>query len=143
MSLRLIPELHRATHALGLAVASIPGIDVDQAQAHVLAHLHARGSSRINDIHAAFGHRRSTLTSVLDRLAARGLIERSPDPDDRRSVRIVLTRRGRAVASRVHEALFAIETAARSAASARDVVGFLRVAGALAATSPVAGKVDR
>lgn len=128
MTLRAIPELQRATHAVSLALAAAPGIDVDQAQAHVLAHLHANGSSRVGEIHAAFGHRRSTLTSVLDRLEGSGLIERASDPDDRRSVRIALTRKGRVAAARVYDALAAIESRALSGLSARDVEAFLRVA---------------
>jgi DNA-binding MarR family transcriptional regulator len=39
----------------------------------------------------------STLTGVLSRLEDQGLIERTIDPDDRRRMRIELTRRGRRV----------------------------------------------
>lgn len=38
-----------------------------------------------------------TMTNRIDRLAARGLVERLPDPRDRRGVRVRLTRRGRDV----------------------------------------------
>jgi DNA-binding MarR family transcriptional regulator len=38
-----------------------------------------------------------TMTARLDRLEAKGLIERRPNPDDRRSTRIALTRRGHEV----------------------------------------------
>jgi DNA-binding MarR family transcriptional regulator len=36
----------------------------------------------------------ATLTRQLDRLAALGLVERKPDPDDRRAILVRLTRRG-------------------------------------------------
>jgi DNA-binding MarR family transcriptional regulator len=39
---------------------------------------------------------RPTATRIVDRLVADGLVERTPDPDDRRSVRIATTARGRA-----------------------------------------------
>jgi MarR family transcriptional regulator, organic hydroperoxide resistance regulator len=39
----------------------------------------------------------STLTGVLARLATAGLVARTPDPGDRRRVRLTLTARGRAV----------------------------------------------
>jgi DNA-binding MarR family transcriptional regulator len=39
----------------------------------------------------------STLTGILKRLAARGLLERSPDPEDGRRIRLRLTERGRAL----------------------------------------------
>lgn len=37
----------------------------------------------------------SYITVLADRLEARGLVNRSPDPDDRRVKRLVLTKRGR------------------------------------------------
>lgn len=48
---------------------------------------------------------RSGLTSVVDRLEQRGLVERRPDPDDRRATRICLTEEGEAIfreAAKVH-----------------------------------------
>jgi DNA-binding MarR family transcriptional regulator len=40
------------------------------------------------------------MTNRLDRVQARGWIERRPDPDDRRAVIVKLTRAGRALADR-------------------------------------------
>ncbi len=39
----------------------------------------------------------SYITVLADRLEARGLVNRAPDPDDRRVKRLVLTKRGRKV----------------------------------------------
>ena len=89
--LTFIPQLHRATHAVALALASDPNLDVSQAEAHVLAHLHESGPARISELHERFGHRRSTLTSVLDRLEQRALITRTSDPADRRSFVVSVT----------------------------------------------------
>jgi len=112
LTLSLIPKIHRATHAIALALASDPKLDVTQAEAHILAHLHETGEARISELHARFGHRRSTLTSVLDRLEQRALIERRSDPDDRRSFIVAPTRAGRTTAAAVHRTLSAIEDAA-------------------------------
>jgi len=38
-----------------------------------------------------------TMTNRVDRLAARGLVSRGPDPSDRRGVKVTLTARGREV----------------------------------------------
>ncbi|MBV8369651.1 MAG: MarR family transcriptional regulator [Candidatus Eremiobacteraeota bacterium] len=110
--LTFIPQLHRATHAVALALAADPQLDVSQAEAHVLAHLHESGPARISELHERFGHRRSTLTSVLDRLEQRALIARKNDPADRRSFIVSLTPRGRSLAAAVHRALLEIERAA-------------------------------
>jgi DNA-binding MarR family transcriptional regulator len=110
--LTFIPQLHRATHAVALALASDPDLDVSQAEAHVLAHLHESGPARISELHQRFGHRRSTLTSVLDRLEQRALITRKNDPTDRRSFVVNLTKKGRSVAAAVHRALLEIERTA-------------------------------
>lgn len=40
----------------------------------------------------------ATLTGILDRLEAAGFIERRGNPDDRRSIRIHLTRKGKSMA---------------------------------------------
>jgi DNA-binding MarR family transcriptional regulator len=43
------------------------------------------------------------MTKRLDRLVEAGLVERRPDPDDRRGTRVRLTRRGKAVLDRALE----------------------------------------
>ena len=50
-----------------------------------------------------------TMTNRVDRLAARGFVERSPDPDDRRGVIVRLTAEGKAAVDRAFEALLAAE----------------------------------
>lgn len=112
MTLSLIPKIHRATHAIALALASDSKLGVNQAEAHILAHLHETREARISELHERFGHRRSTLTSVLDRLEQRDLIERRGDTTDRRSFIVSLTKRGRSTAAAVHRALSAIEALA-------------------------------
>lgn len=43
---------------------------------------------------------KTTLTSMLDRMEAKGYLRRVPDPDDRRQLRICLTEKARAMAER-------------------------------------------
>ncbi|MFF5451715.1 MarR family winged helix-turn-helix transcriptional regulator [Streptomyces sp. NPDC012950] len=47
----------------------------------------------------------SNITGIVDRLEARGLVERRPAPDDRRVKLAVPTEEGRAVARRLRESL--------------------------------------
>jgi DNA-binding MarR family transcriptional regulator len=132
MSFDLIPLLHRATHAVSLKIAEIPDTDVNQAEAHILAHLHEARAARVGDIHAAFGHRRSTLTSILDRLEDRKLIKRTADLNDRRAIVVSLTPRGKAVAARVYRTLSDAEATVLRDFSKQQITAFREIAEAFA-----------
>ena len=70
-----------------------------------------------------------TMTNRVDRLAARGLVERHPDPDDRRGVIVRLTADGKAAVDGAFEALLAAEAGLLADLSARDrakLAGLLR-----------------
>jgi DNA-binding MarR family transcriptional regulator len=130
--LTLIPPVHRATHRIGLFLQSRRGLGVSQAEAHLLAQLGEAGPSSVGELHEAFAHRRSTLTSILDRLEARGLVRRELRQDDRRSFLVTLTPRGSARARRVGAALAALEAQASRGVSAAQLAGFAAVVSALA-----------
>ena len=107
--LRLIPEVHRATHRIGIFLDSL---GITQGEGHILSHLAAAGDSTIAELHRALAHRRSTLTSILDRLAERQFITRESDPNDRRSFIVRLSKKGKTVAAQVHRELARIEESA-------------------------------
>ena len=128
-ALRLIAHLHKATHQVGLFVhRELGDLAISQAEAHVLSHLSARGPGSIADLHHSFGHRRSTLTSILNRLEDRGLITREIHPDDRRSVLLRLTRDGKPLATSARRTLERLETAALSRVSEQQVASFVAAA---------------
>jgi DNA-binding MarR family transcriptional regulator len=104
--LRLIPDIHRATHRIGIYLDSL---GITQGEGHILSQLAVCGDSTISELHRALAHRRSTLTSILDRLAERSFITRESDPKDRRSFVVRLTKKGKSAAARVHQALASIE----------------------------------
>jgi DNA-binding MarR family transcriptional regulator len=106
MALRLIPEIHRATHRIGIF---LDGLGISQGEGHILAHLAGTGEATIAELHRALAHRRSTLTSILDRLADRGFITRETDPRDRRSFVVRLSNRGMENARKIHRELADIE----------------------------------
>jgi len=59
------------------------------------------GSMPMRELAARLGGHASTATGIADRLAARGLVERHEDPDDRRVKRVALTPEGAATRSRM------------------------------------------
>lgn len=108
MRLELIFRIHRATHRIGLYIQR-RAPDLTQAEAHILCHLEESGDSTVGELHRAFAHKRSTLTSVLDRLEARRLIRRESSRADRRSFNVKLTGAGKRKARRIHSRLEALE----------------------------------
>ncbi len=109
MPLLLIPALHRAAHAIATFLDAEPDLEVTPAEAHVLAHLADHGDSTVGQIHVELGHKRSTLTSILNRLESRGLITCLVNAEDRRSFMIGLTPTGEMLARAVLEKLQELE----------------------------------
>jgi DNA-binding MarR family transcriptional regulator len=131
MPLRLVPPVHRATHRIGLYLADLRDDALSQGEAHILALLARPSPATIKELHRGLAHKRSTLTSILDRLAERGLITRTVGADDRRTFVIAPTPHGRAVAKRVLGHLEALERAVRRRVGESDVAAFLKVVAAL------------
>ena len=124
----IIPSLERATHAVALWLdVSLSHLGISQAEAHVLAALAHTPLCSINDLHCSFGHKRSTLTSILDRLESRGLIARGAHPASRRLVLVELTNAGRPVAAEVAAALRGLEASIAAQVQAGDIAAFSRV----------------
>jgi DNA-binding MarR family transcriptional regulator len=124
----IVPALERATHAVALWIDHALGdLRLAQAEAHVLAYLAQHSPCSINDLHHSFGHKRSTLTSLLDRLDERGWIIREAHPTSRRMVQVRLTGAGRQVADQVGAALRDLEERVLAHAGWEDVHAFLRV----------------
>ncbi len=71
------------------------------AQAATLEAL-SKGALRLGELGTRLGIAPSTLSRNLDRLVERGLVERGPDPDDRRAQRAALTAEGHDAAASVH-----------------------------------------
>ena len=131
MPLRLVPPIHRATHRIGLYLADLREGGLSQGEAHLLAQLAAVSPATIAELHRGLAHKRSTLTSILDRLVDRRLVTREVGAEDRRTFVIALTPRGRAVAGRVHARLAALERAVGRRVTRRELTAFLKVAAAV------------
>jgi DNA-binding MarR family transcriptional regulator len=129
----MIADIERATHLIAVYLDRAAGeLGVTQAEAHVLAQLARRGPVTVAVLHREFGHKRSTLTNVLDRLEARKLVRRAPNPDDRRSFVIRPTAAGTRAGKRVALVLDELEQDVRALVTERDVAAVSAVAAALA-----------
>ncbi len=85
-----------ATAVLRRELANAASAGVKPAYLGVLLALWGRDGLRSADLGRRAGLEPSSMTGLLDRMERDGLIQRQPDPDDRRAQRIVLTEAGRA-----------------------------------------------
>src|SRR5215510_1509889 len=131
MPLRLVHPVHRATHRIGLYLDDLKERGLTQGEAHVLGLLAHCDRANVADLHRGLAHKRSTLTSILDRLARRGLITRAVGETDRRTFIVKLTAKGRRLAQRVQRHLSALERAVVRRVNATDIKGFNKVVTAL------------
>jgi DNA-binding MarR family transcriptional regulator len=76
--------------------------ELTPTQAQMLCLL--RGEPRgMAELCRVLGVERSSLTGLVDRAGRSGLVERRPDPSDRRAVKVALTPAGDAAARRFHD----------------------------------------
>jgi len=67
----------------------------------------------VGELHTGLAHKRSTLTSILDRLVERGFVTRETGSQDRRTFVVSLTRKGKPVATQTLRHLLDVERAVR------------------------------
>jgi DNA-binding MarR family transcriptional regulator len=131
MPLQFVHPVHRATHRIGLYLDDLGKRGLTQGEAHILALLAHSHRANIADLHRGLAHKRSTLTSILDRLASRRLITRAVGKSDRRTFVVRLTAKGRKLAQRVRRHLSELERAVTDRVSAADMKGFNKVVATL------------
>jgi DNA-binding MarR family transcriptional regulator len=129
----MLSTLERGAHLIGAYLERTASeLGITQAEAHVVAQIARAGPTPIAALHREFGHKRSTLTNVLDRLEERGLVRREPHPSDRRSIVIHLTTSGQRIGAHVAHVLDALEREVRGSVGVRDLQGVDAVVVALA-----------
>ena len=133
----ILPEIGETAHTLRKAFTRrAAALGVTGAQWKVLFKLSLRPGLRQVEIADMLDIEPITLTRILDRLQEAGLIERSPDPADRRAWRLHVTAKAeplveklRRIADDLTAEAFAgigsedIETVRRTLARVRDNVG--------------------
>jgi DNA-binding MarR family transcriptional regulator len=75
--------------------------DLTPSQSRALRVIGDGDGTRVSDLAEALRIAPRSATEVADSLEARGLVERAPDPDDRRAVRLRATAAGRAIRDEV------------------------------------------
>lgn len=127
-----IAQIERGAHLVALFLDLTVGeLGLTQGEAHVLAQIAQSDIISMATLHHEFGHKRSTLTNLLDRLERRKLVRRERNRDDRRSFVVILTPSGRRAARQVTGALDRLERELGQRVEERDLAGVDTVVRAL------------
>src|SRR5215213_4487 len=95
IALRNLDQLfNRAIQPLGLTII----------EWYILRALYERDGQHASELARAVGRAATSFTPNLDKLQEKGLIERRPDPSDRRAVHIYLTKKGEEAREQVNKA---------------------------------------
>ena len=143
MPLHFVHPVHRATHRIGLYLDDLRERKLTQGEAHILALLAHSAPANVADLHRSLAHKRSTLTSILDRLVDRGLVTRKMDEADRRTFVINPTTKGRKLAQRVCRHLSKLERTVIRRVQSADIKGFTKVVEALEQEAHHASRAKR
>ncbi len=81
---------------------------------------HADGASQ-RQLAALMRIEPPTLVRQLDKLAEEGLVERRPDPDDRRVVRVIVTPAGQQRLAELHDVVHEVDDELRGILTKRDI----------------------
>jgi DNA-binding MarR family transcriptional regulator len=137
----LLLEITRSGRARVPAAAEELGLS--EAQAEVLRLLDPREPSAMCRVADRLGCDPSNVTGIVDRLEARGLVERRADERDRRVKKLVLTAAGRQVRDRLAEKIAEPPSGLR-ALSAEDQERLLEILSKALHLSPLArGRAKR
>ena len=88
----LVEQIKECMHSRPLE--EWPDLELTIPQIKTLTLLQHQGPQRMGSIATHLGSTLSSSTSIIDRLVDKGLVERVPDPDDRRVVICQLTPQG-------------------------------------------------
>jgi len=81
--------------------ARLEPLDLNLTQASLIGYVAEFGATTQTRLADHLGIGRAAIGSVIDRLESRGLVERQPDPDDRRVWRVDITTSGRSMSKRI------------------------------------------
>ena len=103
--------------------------DVTPVQYGILKCLWREDGQMPVQIAACLGLDGSTITGILDRMEIKGLLKRTPDPNDRRALRVIITEQGSKLQEPVEKAIISANQKVLQVLAPEDkekLFGFLR-----------------
>jgi len=136
--LKIVSPVHKALRQISEhLIRKMDEIQAPGWESHLLTYVEAYGPCRVSELRRVFGYHPSTLTSVLDRLESEGLVSRQPNQEDRRSILIAVTAKGRRIGRAARRKVEEFEEEILLSLTDRDLVGFRRVMAAVAEVTQV------
>jgi DNA-binding MarR family transcriptional regulator len=77
--------------------------DITLAQMRAMGAIGSQGACTMGELAARLGISLSAATGLTDRMVQQGMIERKPDPEDRRIVRVEISKFGRRAHAAMHK----------------------------------------
>ncbi|WP_232668718.1 MarR family winged helix-turn-helix transcriptional regulator [Pseudonocardia sp. TRM90224] len=114
--------------------------EITPAQSRAMMTLLRHGTIRLSALADHLGIAPRSTTEVVDALQDRGLVERQPDPQDRRATLVVLTPGGSEAAQAMREARAAESESFFNELNAEDRADLTRILGTLRQGATAAGK---
>ena len=132
MALEFLSPLHKASRQITMYLETrTQELGVSPLEGHVLTYLRKYAPAPVGELVRVFGLKQSTFTSLLDRLERAGLVRRERNPDDRRSLLVHITARGRELTTRLNRMLEKLEDDIRTRLRRGEVKGFHAVMAAV------------
>jgi len=104
-----IRRLNQISQALFRERMASAGVELTPVQYAALATLDERPGLDQASLAALIAYDKVTIGGVIDRLAAKGLVDRRPSPTDRRAKALSLTPEGAALLARVRPVVWALQ----------------------------------
>lgn len=137
-ALLVVSPIHQAFRQITLYLGSLmKGFDIGPEEGHLLAYLYLYGPCSVGELLRVFGHKNSTMTSILDRLSSRDYVKREVNPEDRRSFIISTTAKGSRMGGRARVIAQSFDRSIGRRVGREDMKGFERVVKAIAEITQV------
>lgn len=138
MPLRFLSPIHKAGRQVTVYLGDkLHAFGLDPVEGHVLSYLRSYAPCPVGELVRVFGHKPSTMTSILDRLEKRNLLMRKANPKDRRSLLVFLDDSGVDLADRIFSLLEDLEGRIGDRITDTDMEGFRAVMAAVGEVTDV------
>lgn len=126
--LQILSPLHKANRQISIHIEErLTDLDLTTVEAHLLCYVRTYGPCPIGELVRVLGHKKSTMTNILDRLEDYGLLQRSVNPTDRRSFLVATTETGERIEDDAQKRVYDLEEGILELVTEDDMRGFRKV----------------